>query len=113
MLERDEKWKKLFEKYENCGDCEDDGYDVRDLIACCEAEDEGLEDLLSNEEEAIESSDEELKENNQDLVIYTSKPKTLQDLERIYDTEFIKGLKRAFDKRCTELDGMNLTFWKR
>ncbi|KAL7020874.1 hypothetical protein ACKWTF_011661 [Chironomus riparius] len=116
VLERDDKWRKLFEKYENCGDCEDDGYDVVDLIACGEVEDEELDDIFDVEDEALESSSEsdDFKENNnRDLVVYNNKPKTLQDLEKIYDPDFIQGLKRAFNKRCAELDGMNLLFWKR
>ena len=116
VFERDDKWRKLFEKYENCGDCEDDGYDIRDLIACGEVEDEELEDLFGVEEEALESCDDsdDFKENkNRELVVYNNTPKTLQDLERIYEPDFIQGLKRAFNKRCAELDGMNLLFWKR
>ena len=115
VLDRDQKWNKLFQKYENCHDCEEDGYDIRDLIACAEVEDEELEEIWNDEEEAIESSEESMdsKENNQELVLYNSKPKNLQDLEKVYEPEFIQGLKKAFNKRCLELDGLNLTFWKR
>jgi len=113
VLERDDRWKKLFEKAENCGDCEEDGYDICDLIACAEVEDEENEEFMVNKEEAIESNDESesSKENTRDVVVY--KPKTIQDVEKAYDPEYIQGLKRAFQQRCTELDHMNLHFWKR
>lgn len=113
VLERDDRWKKLFEKAENCGDCEEDGYDICDLIACAEVEDEEIDEFIVNEEEAIESTDESesSKENTRDVVVY--EPKTIQDVEKVYDSDYIQGLKRAFQQRCTELDQMNLHFWKR
>ena len=124
IMRRKDDWEKLFEKYSNCADENDEGYDMDDLIAIAEAEDEGREEfdqmeydenLIDNKVEAYEDHEEDDRDRNLQLQIVQNMGKSREQqcaaLTSYFGAEFIQKMQNLFEQRLKEVEKLKLPHW--
>lgn len=117
----------MFDHYENCGDEEDEGYDLDTLIAIAEAEDsdefeDDLEDEVKYDPEKIDSEVEALEGDLEDPSelglemelahnVSMSQENTYQTLSKLFSPTYIQEMATIWKKREKELSKLKLPFW--
>lgn len=113
MIERNDCYESLCERYKHPTDTLDDGYDFDDLIAICEELDKADEEMISPEEEAEESDEEGIDKKLLQVVPFQDRNEESKYLSKLYGKQFLDNMQRAYLKRCSEAKHLNLSFWKK
>lgn len=124
VLKRVDCFAKIFEKYSQGKDDNDEGLDMDDWIAIAKAEnsdqemddDEYDEKEIDTEVEALEDENEldpDDYEKQLELVqnMHTSREDQFKRLTYWFDSDFIKQMKDAYSARIRELEQQNLPYF--
>lgn len=120
VRERASLFDGLFKKYENCGDEDDEGYEMDDLIAMADAQESPEpedydEEIVDPEKEAYEDSEENSEEYNKHLELIRtpglSRAEQFERLSYFFDANLIREFERQQIEREREVARMNLPFW--
>lgn len=124
VQERGKEFARIFEKYSQGRDENDEGLDMDDWIAIAEAEnsDQEMENDNEYDEKKIDTEVEALEDDNEDPEDYQKQLELVQNMraspneqfQRLtywFDSNFINRMQAAYNARARELEQQNLPFF--